>query len=49
MENNEFYKVRIKNRTCYYFNDVIKLEDFDFDNVLIDKKSYENVLTYYIS
>ena len=49
MENNEFYKVRIKNRTCYYFNDVIKLEDFDFDNVLIDKKSYENVLIYYIS
>ena len=49
MESNEFYKVRIKNRTCYYFNDVIKLEDFDFDNVLIDKKSYENVLTYYIS
>ena len=49
MENNEFYKVRIKNPTCYYFNDVIKLEDFDFDNVLIDKKSYENVLIYYIS
>ena len=49
MENNEFYKVRIKNRTCYYFTDVIKLEDFDFDNVLIDKKSYENVLIYYIS
>ena len=49
MENNEFYKVRIKNRTCYYFNDVIKLEDFDFDNVLIDNKSYENVLIYYIS
>ena len=49
MENNEFYKVRIKNRTGYYFNDVIKLEDFDFDNVLIDNKSYENVLIYYIS
>ena len=34
IENNEFEKVRIKNRTCYYFDDIIKLEDFDFDNSL---------------
>ena len=27
MENNEIRKVRIKNRTCYYFDDMIKLED----------------------
>ena len=27
MENNEIRKVRIKNRACYYFNDMIKLED----------------------
>ena len=39
MENNEFKKVCIKNRTCYYFNDIIKLEDFDLDNILIDEKS----------
>ena len=37
-------KVRIKNRTCYYFDDIIKLEDFDLDNILIDEKSYENIL-----
>ena len=24
MENNEFQKVCIKNRTCYYFGDIIK-------------------------
>ena len=36
MENNEFKKVPIKYRTCYYFDDIIKLEDFDFDNILID-------------
>ena len=29
MENNEFYKVRIKNRTCYSFDDIIKFEDSD--------------------
>ena len=31
MENNEFEKVCIKNCTCYYFSDMIKLEDFDID------------------
>ena len=43
MENNEFKKVRIKNRTCYYFDDFIKLEDFDHDNILIDEGSHENI------
>ena len=44
MENNEFKEVRIKNRTCYYnFNDIIKLEDFDIYNILIDEKSRENI------
>ena len=44
MENNEFKKGRNRNHTCYYFDDLIKLEDFDFDNILIDKKSHENIL-----
>ena len=38
MESNEFKKIRIKYRTCYYFNDIIKLEDFDLDKILIDEK-----------
>ena len=38
--------VCIKNRTCYYFDDLIKLEDFIFDNILIDEKSHENILIY---
>ena len=49
MENNEFKEVRIKNHTRYYFNDIIKLGDIDLDNILIDKKSYENILIYDIS
>ena len=49
MQNNEFKKVHIKNRTCYFVDDIIKLEDFDFDNILIDKKSHENILIYDIS
>ena len=46
MENNEFKTARIKNRTCYSFDDMIKLEDFDIGNVLIDKKLDEYILIY---
>ena len=33
----------------YDFNDIIKLEDFDIDTILIDEKSQENILIYDIS
>ena len=36
MENNEFKEVNIRNYTCYYFDDIIEIEDFDFDIILID-------------
>ena len=49
MKNDEFKKIHIKNRTCYYFDDIIKLEDIDFDNISIDEKSHENILIYGIS
>ena len=32
-----------------YFNDIIKLEDFDFDNILINQKLHQNILIYDIS
>ena len=34
---------------CYYFNDIIKLENFNFDNILIDEKSHKNTLICNIS
>ena len=46
MENNEFKKIRINNWTCYCFDDIIKLADFDIDDILIDEKSHENILIY---
>ena len=46
MDSNE---INIKNRKCYYFDDIFKIEDVDFDNALIDEKSYENILVYNIS
>ena len=30
--------MNIKNRACHYFDDIIKFEDFDLDNILIDLK-----------
>ena len=46
MENDKLKNVSIKNRMCYYFNDVIIIEDFDFDNILLDEKSIGNILIY---
>ena len=40
MESNDKLKeIVIKNLTCYYFKDIIKIEDFDLNNILIDEKS----------
>ena len=49
MEMNELKKVYIKNRTSYYFDDMIKMKNFGFHNVLMDEKSYENNFIYKIS
>ena len=43
--NNELKEIDIKNYKCYYFDDIINIEDIDLDNVLIDRKS----LVYNIS
>ena len=34
---NELKEIDIKNCTCYYFDDIIKIESFDTDNILIDE------------
>ena len=33
----------------YYFEDIIKIEDFEFDNILFDEKPYESIFIYVIS
>ena len=30
----------------YYFDDIIRFKDFGLDNILIDKKSKENILVH---
>ena len=47
--NDELKEINIKNRACFYFNGIIKIENFDFSYTLIDKKSCENILVYKIS
>ena len=47
--NDESKEIDIKIRTCYYFHDINKFEYFDLDNILIDGKSYKNILAYKIS
>ena len=42
-------KVKIKNPMYYYFDDIIEIEEFMFDNILLDEKPYENILIYDIS
>ena len=50
MESDDKLKeINIKNCICYYFYDIIKIEDFDFDNILLDEKLYGNILIYDIS
>ena len=43
-ENNELKKFSSKTRTCYYFDDTHKYENFDCKKISVDEKSYHNIL-----
>ena len=45
---NNLKEINIKIRTCYYIYDIIKFEDFDLENILLDEKSYQNIFVYEI-
>ena len=38
---NKLKEINVKNHSCHYFDDIIKFEDFDLDDILIDEKSNE--------
>ena len=40
---DELNKIDIKNRTCYYFDDIITNRDIYSVDVLLDEKIYENI------
>ena len=41
-------QMNIKNRTYYFCNDLININDFDPKLLKLDKKSYKNIDIYYI-
>ena len=46
---DELEETDTKNHTCYYFDDIIKVRDIDFGNILLEAKIYKNTLIYHIS
>ena len=46
--SNKVKDLNIKNRTYYFFNDIIDIENFSPNNIKIDENSYKNILIYYI-
>ena len=42
-------QINIKNRTYYFFNDIINLKDFDTRLFKVDRKGYNEIDIYYIS
>ena len=42
--SNKAKDITIKNRTYYFFNDMINIKNFNPNNIKIDEKSYKNVL-----
>ena len=40
-------QMNIKNRTYYFYNDLINIKDFDPKLLKLDKKLYKNIDIYY--
>ena len=41
-------KINIKNRTYYFYNDMINLKNFQLNLLKIDKNHYKRINIYYI-
>ena len=46
--SNKVKVIDIKKQTYYFFSGIINIENFDPNNIKIDRMSYKNILTYYI-
>ena len=44
----EVKQINIKNRTYYFYNDIIDLKHFEPNLLKIDKNLYKNIYIYYI-
>ena len=41
-------QMNIKNRTYYFYNDLINIKDFERKSLKLDTKSYKNIDIYHI-
>ena len=41
-------QVNIKNRTYYFYNDIIDLDEFDESKIKVDKKDFNDIDIYYL-
>ena len=41
-------QINIKNRTYYFYNDIINLDEFDESKIKIDKKNSNDIDKYYL-
>ena len=46
--SNKVKDIDIKNYTYYFFDDISNIKNFDPNNIIIDEKSYKNIIIYYI-
>ena len=46
--SNKLKDIDIKNCTYYFFDDIINIKNFNPDKIKIYKKSYKDILIYYI-
>ena len=43
---DELKEIDIKDRTCYYFDDIMEVSAVYSGNTLLDKKTYKDILIY---
>ena len=44
----ELKQIIIKNRTYYFYNDIINLDEFDDSKIKVDKKDFNSIDIYYL-
>ena len=44
----ELKPINIKNRTYYFYNDIIDLDEFDGSKIKVDKKDFNDIDIYYL-
>ena len=41
-------QINIKNRTYYFYNDIINFDEFDENRIRVDKKNFNDIDIYYL-